>query len=471
MTSAAHRAVLQELLRRKNIRKQILSELHPAQLKVANDPAKRIALCASRRAGKTHLDAALIVLALLDACKDDWVAFAAPTSIIAKELIWSQLEEFNNRFSLQWKLKEHPTPYIVTPQGARFRLFGLDDRPSIDRMRGKRWKLVIIDETKDVSQHLRALVSEVIEPAFIGCDGRILLSGTPGRIQTRDDFWYSVCMGLEPGWSSHTFTLRENHWVKDPEKELADVLERNGWTRDCAVYMREYEGIWRNETSERVYPYEERKNSVQGLPAHYDVDTWQHVLGCDYGFSPDATAFAVVASHPKERVAYVVHAEKHLELLSEQAADITAGLVRRFKPTYVIGDGGGLGAPYLADFNRRYAEQLNTWIRLADKKGRRDQIEVVGDALRAEKLFLCLPQAADLASQYENVMWKDQHREVANQSQADDLTDATRYAFVTHKHYYNKADPPPLTEQEKEILDRRARAKAAQAKQQRGLLR
>lgn len=465
-------ALLAEYYRREAIKKDILAGLHPAQLRVVHDPARRKAMCASRRAGKTHVDAALIVLALLDAGRDDWVAFASPTGIISKELIWSQLVDFNDKYALGWDMREHPTPYITTKQGARFRLFGLDDRPSIDRMRGKRWKRVIIDETKDVSQHLRTLVTEVIEPAFIGCDGDIILSGTPGRVHSAEDFWYSVCFGLEHGWSSHHFTLRDNPWVKDPEKELADVLERNNWTTDCAVYLREYEGIWRSDDSERAYPYLEARDAVQGLPEHYDEATWNHVLGCDYGFRPDPCAFVVVASHPKEKTVYVVHAEKHLEMLSEQAADLTARLVQKYRPTYVVGDGGGLGAPYLADFNRRYGERLKTYIAQAEKKGKRDQLEIVADMLRAKSLKLCLPEASDLAHQYENLMWKDQHREVTNSNQPDDLTDATRYALMCHKSYYNRPDPPKKTQEQKErdAFEQR-RKKALEAQKPRGLLR
>jgi hypothetical protein len=487
MSEASYRAGLLELLHRRKLKAQIVSALHEKQ-RAAHAQLwgsdNFLAVCAGRRGGKTHWAASEIALAGIDAGKKQWVLYIAPTAEVGKELIWEDLIALNAQYGLGWVFKEHPNPTIYFTGGGRFRICGLDDKAQLGKIRGKSYVLVIVDEAKEMAKHLRELVSEVIEPAFMGVGGRLIVTGTPGRACTRADYWYSICHGLEPGWNNQSFTIRNNPWAKDPEAELLKVRTRRQWEADNVIFLREYEGLWIQDESERVYAYlgpakgeTKSRNAVPTLPANFvknemGVDpTWTYVMGVDLGYSPDPTAWVVLGSHPKEKDVYVIHAETRLKQLPDEVAARTKELIEKYKPSRVVGDSGGMGKSYVEEWNRRWAQTTNTYIHNAIKRNKRDNQEIMSEEFRAGRIKVCLDTAAEYAVEVSSLGWKDEHREVENPNQPNHLCDAGLYAFMDHRAYYNKADPPPLTEQEKEIADRRARAKAAQAKQQRGLLR
>lgn len=465
------RAIQLEILRRLEIKKTLVAELHEAQRKVYEDPSQYRAVCASRRGGKTHLDATLITISLLESGRDVWTLFIAPTGVIAKELIWDQLVEMNERFTLGWKMSEHPTPYIVTPSGAKFRVLGCDDKAQLAKVRGKKYKLVIIDEAKDITQHLRQLVDEDIGPAFMGVGGKMIVSGTPGRTCSEKDYWYAINNGRKVGWTAHYWTLHQNPWIKDPTEELRKVREQKGWTEDNVIYQREYLGLWVSDESERVYSYLMGRNSEPGLPKDYDKDVWVHIMGVDLGYNPDPTAWVVLASHPKRKDVYVVHAETKLNQLPDEVAARTKELILRFKPSRVVGDSGGAGKSYVEEWNRRWAASVGTWIQAADKRGKRDHQEIMSEELRAGRIKVCLSEAGDLAHEWTNLGWENELRERENKSQPNHLADAALYSYMEHRAYYHLDDPPPPSEEEIRLKELRARQAKVRAAQNQGLLR
>ncbi len=470
----AIQAAAKELLRRKALKAKIVSALHGKQkeaydLLMSSDDF--LAMCAGRRGGKTHLARSLIALAGIDAGPKQWVLYVAPTADIGKDLIWEDLIAINKEFELGWVFKEHPSPRIYFPGGGRFRIIGVDDKNQIGKIRGKSYRLVVVDEAKEITKFLKELVVEAIEPAFMGVGGKLVVTGTPGRACTPQDYWYAICHGLERGWSNKNFTVRDNPWCSDPEKELETIRTRRGWEPDNVIFLREYEGLWIADESERVYAYKPGRNTVNNLPAHYDVGTWTHVMGVDLGYSPDPTAWVVLASHPKEKFVYVVHAETRLKQLPDEVAARTKELIEEFRPSRVVGDSGGMGKSYVEEWNRRWAETTNVWIHNAQKRNKRDNQEIMSEEMRAGRIKVCLDVAGEYATEVSNLGWKDDLREKENPNQPNHLCDAALYAYMDHKAHYHKADPPPLTDEEREIAERRARQAKVRASQQKGLLR
>jgi hypothetical protein len=482
------RAALEELYRRKQLKKKLVDALHGKQkeaYRLLESSEDFLAMCAGRRGGKTHLAATLIALALIDAGPKQWVLYIAPTAEVGKELIWGDLIALNTQYNLGWTPKEHPNPTITAPSGGRFRICGVDDKAQLGKIRGKSYKLVIVDEAKEIAKHLKELVTEVIEPAFMNVGGKLVVTGTPGRACTKADYWYSICHKLEFGWSAINFTIRDNTiWAKDPEAELLKIRTRRKWNPDNVIFLREYEGQWIQDESERVYAYlgpavgqTTSRNAVPSVPANYYLPDgnpdprWTHVLGIDMGYDPDPTAWIVLASHPKEKDVYVVHAETKQKQLPDEVAARTKQLIEKFKPSRVVGDSGGMGKSYVEEWNRRWAQVTNTHIHNAQKRNKRDNQEVMSEEYRAGRVKLCLDVASEYAAEVSNLGWKDDNREVENPNQPNHLCDAALYAFMDHRAYYNQPDPPPLSPEEQAIADRRARAKAVQVRQTKGLLR
>lgn len=449
--------------RRKTQKAAIFASFHDGQRRAYEllRSGTYLSICAGRRGGKTYFDAAVIAESLIDSGKGEWTVYLAPTAQVGKELIWSELLTLNETHKLGWDFREHPVPMLTTSTGAVFKIVGCDDKAQLGKLRGKKYRLVVIDEAKEVTEHLRELTTEVFGPAFIGVGGKLLVTGTPGRVCDKSDFWFAICHShangkpLVPGWRTVHFTLRDNPWVQDPEAELAKVRADNEWTEDNVIYLREYGGIWCSDDGERVYAYLESRNSLQGLPKHYDRDTWTHVLGCDFGYDPDPCAWVVWACHPNERDVYAVHAEKHQKLTSDEAAGVTARLVQTFGPSAIVGDAGGLGKPYVEDFNRRHGKALKAWIEPAEKQGKRDHIEILNGELKAPgsvpgkgRVIVCLPMASELAHEWANLGWKDSRREVEHPSQPNHCADGGLYAFRKLRTYWNKPAPQPLTTDE-----------------------
>lgn len=463
------RALVMEQARRKATREAIFGTLSAKQREAVACiySGTYTAICAGRRSGKTYLDERLVAYELEQCARDEWVVFLAPTGQVGKELIWTGLEALNENFRLGWDMREHPVPTITTRAGGRFKIVGCDNKSELGKLRGKKYRLVIIDEAKELANHLRELVDEIFRPAFMGVGGRIVISGTPGRICDESDYWYAICFELVNGWKSITdWTIRQNPWFKDPEGELRKVRAEKNWHQDNAIYLREYEGQWASDTDERCYPYLPTRNSIAGLPDGYDRDTWYHVLGIDYGYSPDPCAWVVWASHPNKRDMYCVHAEKEAELLPDTIARRTASLVERYKPSAVVGDGAA--KILIEDFNRRYAEGLKTHIRPADKLGKRDHMEILGQEIRAPggaddkgKILLCLPMAEDLGQEWLNLGWKDDRREVEKPGQPNHCADAALYGFLEAYAYLHQAEKPAPAPEEAELEARRARQKRA----------
>lgn len=467
------RAAALELLRRKKIKESIVNGLHDVQRAVYEDPSQYRAVCASRRGGKTHLIVSLITLDLIDCDREVWVLYIAQTSQIGKELIFQELIAMNEKYDLGWEIKEHPSVLITTPVGGKFRIVGLDDVSALGKIRGKKYKGVYADECKEYTKHLRELVEEIVSPAFLNVGGRMIIAGTPGRVCSETDYWFAAANGLTKQWSAHHWTIRDNKWVLRPEEELAKVREQNGWSEHNVVYQREYEGRWVSSDDERVYAYNRERNSVPTLPENFSTTNgeWVSVVGVDYAFSPDDNAWVVMASHKKSKDVYVVHAEARGRMLPDEVSEHTANLIKRFRPQYVVGDSGGLGKVLVEHYNQRYAARLNMWIQPADKRNKRDHQELLSEELKTGRIKVCMDVAGDLAGEWARLTWESEDRLKENPNQPNHMSDAALYAYVKHKAFYHKPDPPPLSELEKQAAERRERAKRIQARNSKGLLR
>lgn len=435
------------------------------QARAYADPARRKALHPGRRSGKST---GLPAYALMDAldCRPaqgmqlaEVVLLGSETKQKAEALYWSPVAALitAHRLPLAWNGKLGA--FLHTRRdGSGVYLWGCADKGAADMMRGFKVRAGYFDEVATYSSLLRYIAEEALGPALADCDGALTFAGTPSLTRAGD--WFDICAGrTEETWSVHHWDVRENElFPRDPVATLeAEARRYGGW--DSAKFQREWLGLFVDDADAQVYKYLPERNDCEP-PQHYDPHTWVHHLIVDFGVRDDC-AWATLACHPHEQVVYVLEAFKRPGLRVSESAEVTARLAQKYRPVAILGDAGGLGAPYVLEWNARFAAQLGMPPMLpADKREKRAGIELLNDALRAGKVRLVKGACAALASELSSLPWKDDLRLVEHPAYANHCADALLYGFKSIFAYLQSApDTRPDPADDPQGADRWAEAR------------
>jgi len=462
------RRAQREIVRRRNtpeykaaVARQIVAELHPKQLEVLDglqSGARFAALTCSRRAGKTHLLASIIVLRLLTAGFNQEVVFAAPTLARGKELIWLEVCRLIDRYHLGWQRWDNVAK-IRTAEGAIFRITGLDTKRAIGKNRGGDTVAFLCDEAQEFP-HLLEQLLVAVGPALTQRRGWFVASGTPGP--AKRGYWFAIAHGAE-GFQPYHWDLTQNTKLGRPGGEIiAEEMARCGWGPNHPTLMRELRGLWVEDHTLLVCELDQVKNITNDVPDY--SPSWRHFLGVDYGFSPDPCAWVVAAAHPHRNFVAIVHAEKAHRLTSDQIAAKTKELVDRFGCKAVVGDSASGGATFINDFNERYGRAAGVTMRAAEKADKAGSVEMLNTELRTGRLVL-LPSATPLAEEMRTLQYKTVERLEMMPGAEDHCFDAFRYCLRALRAHTAKPAALPKTEDQLRV-ERRNRQEAARQRAQ-----
>ena len=320
-----------------NAADQIYGDLFDHQKWVIDDPYRYKSVLTPRRAGKTHTAIAYALIKGL-LTPNSRIPILTLTLRSAKRLYWDPIRQMANKYGFKCKLKS-TTSEMYLENGTVIFLNGAEDRKSIEKLRGGKYPLVIIDECKSFATPLfRELIDDVIDPALADLDGTLVLIGTPGTILegpfyeatcpgvkdddtknllTRDyyqpeEFWShppKVKVGdrkvpLQPSWSRHHWHTEQNVYAPEIWNRAILTKSRNRWPDDHPTWQREWLGRWVSQASTYVYSLNEivlQDGGVSaarctwhrgegpefnkwGLPKD---DEWAFILGMDMGFEDD----------------------------------------------------------------------------------------------------------------------------------------------------------------------------------------
>lgn len=416
-----------------------LKSLFPEQLAFIRDPSKRKVACCGRRSGKT-------VVLLFEAAKASrnfpacTIPYIALDRESAKRLFWRPLKTLNKQYGMGLKFNEGSLTATM-PNGSMIWLLGAKDEDDIEKLRGDRYPLVLVDESASFKAHIQMMVQDVVEPALEDLDGTLCLAGNPGRIPA--GMYYDITTGRKPEWSVHHWTVLQNAcfprwagsptWKQDAVAWLERLRKAKGWSLEDPVYRREWLGEWVEDNEVMVYRFNRHRNVFDTLP---QVRDWFYIMGIDFGFDPDPTAFSIGAFSPTSVDYYVLETFAKTHML----ADDVAAMIRHFEArygTFIKKVGDSSGRQFFSELNQR--KGVN--VAVAQRKDKLDFIEHMNSDFLQGRIKV---RASDpIVEDYVKLVWNAE-RTAEHQSRANHRTDATLYAWRESRHWAGRIPDPEV---------------------------
>jgi hypothetical protein len=309
----------------------------PEQLRPLTSAAKRKVLRCGRRAGKTTAVAfKLLLSALADPAIP--VLYVTLTRENAREILWDDLLRLNSEYSLGGRpVLGHLE--LTMPNGVPIQLRGAHTEREIAKVRGKKFKLAIVDEAQSFPDRvLSPLIKDVIGPTLLDYQGELWLVGTPPPLR-RGYFFECYAGRLASGREQHQWTVRENIKLParlagaDIDAILADIRREFGWGPDDPTYLREYLGQDIEDREALLYQYSSEVNHYDELPA----GNWTYLFGIDIGFD-DSDAIAVWGWRENERRLYLVEEFVRAGQDVTDLAKAIKPLIERYHPISIVMD-------------------------------------------------------------------------------------------------------------------------------------
>ncbi len=427
--------------------------LFPAQLRVLDDTRRLVPVRCPRRVGKTHVFAAKLLTVAVS--KDNALClYLTITRLNAKRIIWKILKRLAWAAGIAFLANESELT-LTLANGSIVMLGGADDTAEIEKWRGNAYDVVIVDECGSFPLELFAsLRDDVVEPATMDSRGQQLYGGTPGGLL--DGAWYE--MSANDAEYVHHWTARENTAVPWLWDEFLALKARRGWDDQHPSWVVEYLGLWFANASKPVYPYDDARNGIDGLPTHTVTNVplhpsgWRYVLGVDVGFV-HSTAFALGAAHELDPRVFVISTEQHKEMLPDQViAHIRQHYLSVAPWLQIVVDAGGMGKIH----ERTMSLRGSMSVKAAEKREKPDAVrDLRGQLLSGQAKVLRGPQNDALRSCYATLGWDDKH-EAHSKEQEDDVADAVLYMV---RELYNYRAHPPELPSEPTAADRAAKIK------------
>lgn len=313
--------------------------------------------------------------------------YFAKTRMRAKDLMWYPLKDLLEQLQVEATFNETELRCTIKRTGSMYQLSGAADLGEIEKWRGQSFNEVQVDECASHSLELiKVLVYRIVGPRLGDRDGCIGLGGSPGHIL--DGLFYDVTRPASDqhlpwkdrdapdrrafrGYSSHAWALPDivglpNATRKYPAlvklwAEALEEKERNKWSDDNPIWLREYMGQWAADDTENIYRYRAHLNGepwnewdpeyalrgdlrIAKLPA--GRTDWIYAAAMDSGMK-DPFALNVFASSPTDpdrRIYHVFGFEKQGMYAREVARLLLGDLVATNMDRAHEKPGGVIGA-------------------------------------------------------------------------------------------------------------------------------
>lgn len=276
----------------------IIKTLFDRQLDVLNSGNGTKLICCSRRAGKTHLLVAMLLIECLRKPRTT-VMYIGETMELSEALVNKAAQDIievcqlKNKRGLRfdWKHMDNGSNIIIR---------GLSNTKDPDQIRGKAAKVIVIDEFFHLkSELLEYMQREVLEPMQMDYadDYMFVCAGTPPRVKGTygEHVWKT--------WDVPHFswTWRDNpHPVSVAERQefVEKVLHDKGLDWSSSFARREYNGEWAYDDDLLLYPEFHSYDRREAVPS---IRPTRVLFGIDFGVGDNDTIWGCVWNDDEKR--------------------------------------------------------------------------------------------------------------------------------------------------------------------------
>ena len=254
---------------------RIMKQLFKEQREVFLDTmVRRKCIMCSRRAGKTELNARLLVRTC--AVPNSPCLYVNLTFANAINQTFDKILECAKAIELPVQSSSKADGFIIFANGSSITFKGNTNKAEADKIRGYKYRLAIVDEAQS-QVNMPYLINEVVEPLLMDfADSVLILTGTPPRVKNTffEKAWNTK------GWQNYHWTMFENPYIPNPEEQLEKICEEKGLTKDSDFIQREYFGVIAYDTEAQVFKDYQTFETVPDDFMPTDI-----VIGVDFGFS------------------------------------------------------------------------------------------------------------------------------------------------------------------------------------------
>lgn len=277
----------------------VLEYAFPQQVDFIKNTSKQKALFCTRRSAKSYTAGLYLVYEALrnPGCN---CLFIGLTRASAKAIIWKDiLSIIDVKYQLKAVFNQSELS-MTLPNGSVISVTGADaDEKEMNKLLGRKFRLVTIDEASMYTIDLRNLVYGILGPAMVDPNHNDE-SGTICLMGTASDFprglFYDITTATEKGWALFKWSATDNPYVA---RKWLEALEKIRQERPAYMqtpqYKQWYLNQWVVDEEKLVYRFDMAKNLTAGLP-QLPHDGWAFVLGVDTGWEDDS-AFVLTAYH------------------------------------------------------------------------------------------------------------------------------------------------------------------------------
>lgn len=276
----------------------IIKTLFDKQLDVLNSGNGVKLICCSRRAGKTHLLVALLLIECLRKPRTQ-VMYIGETMELSEALVNKAAQDIIDVCQLKNK-RGMRFDWKHIDNGSNIIIRGLSNTKDPDQIRGKAAKVIVIDEFFHLkSELLEYMQREVLEPMQMDYadDYMFVCAGTPPRVKGT----YGEKVWKTWDVAHFSWTWRDNPHPVDIEsrKKFVDkVLADKGLDWSSSFARREYNGEWAYDDDLLLYPEFHVYDKREAVPS---IKPTRILFGIDYGVGDNDTIWGCVWNDDEKR--------------------------------------------------------------------------------------------------------------------------------------------------------------------------